>query len=444
MAKSLFDNAGARGFRKSSEIMTPIIGYAGMTHLGLNSAAASSAHEFETVGFDPDVNRINQLQKGLIPVNEPGLQDLLTRHEKRLTFSSEAESLKRCHVVYISADVATDNEGQSDLRGIQDLIATVLPNLSSTAVLVILCQVPPGFTRNILHAKERLFYQVETLIFGRAVERAMFPERYIVGRDIPERAIPTSYKTFLDAFDCPLLPMQYESAELAKISINCCLVGMISVANTLAEMCEHIGADWGEIVPALKLDKRIGPSAYLNPGLGLAGGNLERDLATVCRLAEEHGTDPGVVQAWIQNSRYRKDWALRILHSHVLGKGSDLRLGILGLAYKEDTHSTKNSPSLAMIACLKDWPIQVYDPVVSSSVLDHPSVVSAESSLEVAQGVDALVIMTPWAEFREVKLAGLRQAMKGNVIVDPFQVLSGSECTSVGFKYYSLGRPLHD
>ena len=207
----------------------------------------------------------------------------------------------------------------------------------------------------------------------------MYPERYIIGRDNTAREIPSSYKTFLDAFGCPLLPMQYESAELAKISINCCLVGMISVANTLAEMCEHIGADWGEIVPALKLDKRIGPSAYLTPGLGLAGGNLERDLATVCRLAGEHGTDAGVVQSWIQNSRYRKDWTLGVLHSSVLGRGTSIRLGILGLAYKEDTHSTKNSPSLALIAHLKDWPIQVYDPVVSSSVLDHPTVVPSES-----------------------------------------------------------------
>ncbi len=423
--------------------MIPIIGYAGMTHLGLNSAVATSAHEFETVCFDSNVDRILQFNKGIFWVNEPGLQELFGQHKERLTFSSQVESLKRCDVVYISADVATDHEGQSDLSGIQELIETVLPHLSSTAVLVILCQVPPGFTRKIPFSKNRLFYQVETLIFGRAVERAMFPERYIIGRDNPEREIPSSYKTYLKAFDCPLLPMQYESAELAKISINCCLVGMISVANTLAEMCEAIGADWGEIVPALKLDKRIGPSAYLAPGLGLAGGNLERDLATVCRLAGEHGTDAGVVESWVQNSRYRKDWALRVLHSSVLGKGSNLRLGILGLAYKEDTHSTKNSPSLALIAHLKDWPIQVYDPVVSSSVLAHPSVGSARSSLEAARDVDVLVIMTPWAEFRELKPADLRQAMKGNVIVDPFQVLSGSECTSIGFEYFSLGRPFH-
>ena len=100
--------------------------------------------------------------------------------------------------------------------------------------------------------------------------------------------------------------MRFESAELCKIAINCCLVSSISVANTLAELCEGIGADWSEIVPALKLDRRIGAYAYLAPGLGIAGGNLERDLATVVRLADGIGSDAGVVKAWVANSRHRK------------------------------------------------------------------------------------------------------------------------------------------
>ena len=99
--------------------------------------------------------------------------------------------------------------------------------------------------------------------------------------------------------------MRYESAELAKISINCCLVASVTVANTLAEFCERIGADWSEIVPALKLDRRIGPYAYLTPGLGIAGGNLERDLATVQRLSDAHGTEAGLISAWPPTAGYR-------------------------------------------------------------------------------------------------------------------------------------------
>ena len=107
--------------------------------------------------------------------------------------------------------------------------------------------------------------------------------------------------------------MRFESAELTKIAINCCLVSSISVANTLAELCEGIGAEWGEIAPALKLDRRIGQYAYLSPGLGIAGGNLERDLATVIRMSEEVGSDAGVVRAWVANSRHRRDWAARTI-----------------------------------------------------------------------------------------------------------------------------------
>ena len=157
------------------------------------------------------------------------------------------------------------------------------------AVVVILSQVPPGFTRARQRAGRALHYQVETLIFGRAIERALYPERFIVGCADPTAPLPPAYRQFLDAFGCPILPMRYESAELAKISINMCLVASVSVANTLAELCEQIGADWSEIVPALRLDRRIGPHAYLTPGLGIAGGNLERDLATVCALADRAG-----------------------------------------------------------------------------------------------------------------------------------------------------------
>ncbi|MCH8147606.1 MAG: GDP-mannose dehydrogenase, partial [Planctomycetes bacterium] len=208
--------------------------------------------------------------------------------------------------------------------------------------------------------------------------------------------------SFLEAFGCPILPMRYESAELAKISINCCLVASVSVANTLAELCERIGADWGEIAPALKLDRRIGQHAYLGAGLGIAGGNLERDLATVLRLSSENGSEAGVIEAFVHSSRHRKDWALRELHRRLLAANPEAVIGVLGLAYKEDTHSTKNSPALALIEHLHPWPIRVYDPVVLAGAAPHPSALFCASPLEAADGVDALAIMTPWREFREL------------------------------------------
>jgi len=197
-------------------------------------------------------------------------------------------------------------------------------------------------------------------------------ERYILGCADPAKALPEAFAAVLGAFGCPILPMRYESAELAKIAINCCLVASVTIANTLAELSERIGADWREIVPALKLDARIGQGAYLAPGLGIAGGNLERDLATIMRLSESTGSEASVIRAFVANSRHRRDWATQVLHNEVLARKSDALIGILGLAYKENTHSTKNSPSLALISTLAPWRLKVYDPVVPASAATHP------------------------------------------------------------------------
>lgn len=421
--------------------MKPVIGFAGMTHLGINSAAASAGRGFETVCFDPDPALVARLRSGWSPVIEPGLPELLRQHAGIIGYTVDARELARCDVVYIAADVPTDDQAQSDLSGIRALTEQVATALAQDTVLVILCQVPPGFTRSLPWRKERLYYQVETLIFGRAVERAMHPERFIVGCAAPDQPLPKAYQQFLSAFGCPILPMRYESAELAKIAINCCLVASVTVANTLADLSERIGADWSEIAPALKLDKRIGPHAYLAPGLGLAGGNVERDLATVLHLAEATGSEAGLINSFLWNSRSRRDWALRILHKHVLAENPQAVIGVLGLAYKENTHSTKNSPALALIAHLKPWRVRVFDPVVPASAAGHPDVTACASALEVAQGVDALVIMTPWPVFRDLKADQLARAMVGRAVIDPYRVLDGRTVAEAGLDYFTLGAP---
>jgi UDPglucose 6-dehydrogenase len=232
--------------------------------------------------------------------------------------------------------------------------------------------------------------------------------------------------------------MRYESAELCKIAINCFLVSSVSTANTLAEVCENIGADWREITPALRLDKRIGPHAYLSPGLGIAGGNLERDLVTVQNLAAEHGSDARVVTAWQQNSAYRKDWVLRRLFELGLLQNRETVLGLWGLAYKQDTHSVKNSPSLALIRALPGYSFQAYDPQARIGN-EFPSLRQCGSSLEAAEGADALLVMTPWKEFSQVSLDRVRTAMKGLIVIDPYGALDGPACRKLGFHYHQLG-----
>ncbi len=419
----------------------PRIGYVGMTHLGICSAAAAASKGFTTLGFALDNALTAALQAGSLPAVEPGLDALVRTHRERIDFSSDAARLAECDIIYVAPDVPTDDKGASDLSALNDLLAMAFAHARSNSIIVILSQVPPGYTRARQGGgRQQLFYQVETLIFGRAVERATRPERFIIGCSNSTAPLPPPLARYLAAFDCPILPMRFESAELAKIAINCCLVAAVSTANTLAELCENVGADWAEIVPALRLDRRIGPYAYLAPGLGIAGGNLERDLATVVRLGDANGTDVSVVRAWRTNSRHRRDWVLRMVHQHVLADTAEPKFTLLGLAYKENTHSTKNSPSLALLAALSPFEVVVYDPVVVPQVSWHPRLSAASDPLQACNGADALIVMTQWPQFKTLKPARIVDRLRGKVVIDPFGCLDSAACADAGLSHIVLGR----
>lgn len=419
--------------------MRPIIGFVGMTHLGLVSGVSAAEKGFQVVCFDQDKSKIRSLNEGILPISEPQLSDLILRRKSQISFTENSVDLKKCDLIYVAPDIATDDYGNSDLSTIDNLLKLTYDVAREGAVIVLLSQVPPGFSRARLRSGRALYYQVETLIFGRAVDRALYPERFIVGCENPEESLPKVFQVFLGAHECPILKMRYESAELAKISINMCLVASVSTANTLAEICEKIGADWAEIVPALKLDRRIGQYSYLTPGLGIAGGNLERDLATVCNFADEFGTDSGVVRSWIANSKYRRDWPLRMLHQALLKNEAHANVAVWGLAYKQDTHSIKNSPSIALLRVIDSNHVKVFDPVVPATAVLNKRFSGAASELDACKDSDALVIMTPWEQFSKVNPKEIASVMKGNIVIDPFRVLDMGACLDAGLRYFTLG-----
>ena len=416
----------------------PVIGFAGLTHLGINSAVASAARGFQVIGYDTNSALVAGLKRGVLPVEEPQLPELLAAHAGLLKFDSFPRCLAACDIVYVSIDVPTDDHGVSDLAPIHKMIHAVTANMHANALLVILCQVPPGFTRLITWPTGQLYYQVETLIFGRAIDRALFPERIILGCSRPEQRIDDKLLNYIQSFDCPILPMHFESAELAKISINMFLVASVTTANTLAELCEQVGADWAEIVPALRYDKRIGPHAYLNPGLGIAGGNLERDLATVLRYARDYNTDGTVVAAWVANSRHCKDWAWRTLTALVPSQLHNLKIAMLGLTYKADTNSTKNSAALALLKHLGECMVNAFDPLAATTTTG-PGVRRTQTAFAAIEGADVLVIMTPWPEFRKLTSADLATLMVGRVVIDPYRMLDAATLRAAGFSYATLG-----
>jgi UDPglucose 6-dehydrogenase len=409
------------------------IAFVGLSHLGLNYAAAALKNGFRAVCYDPDSEIIKQADTLELDYSEPGLKDVLTQYKDKILFTNEKEDLSDCDIIYISRDVPTDESGNSDLAGIKNLIQIVDDYANESACLVILCQVPPGFTRSLEYPQERLFCHVETLIFGQALHRASEPERIIIGANSSESEIPDVFLNYLQSFNCPILKMRYESAELTKISINLFLVSSVVTTNLISDICEKIGADWFEIQAALKLDKRIGEYAYLSPGLGIAGGNLERDLNTTAKLSYIHGTHNDIVPNWIEDCFYRRDWVLRILFNEVLPKHQNASISILGISYKENTNSIKNSPSIYLMQYLRNLNVKAFDPVVKEAPFKEVEVLS---TIDEALKSDILIIMTPWEQFKSIdinKLSGIK------VLIDPFNCFKNNSSQLVS-AYYSIGR----
>lgn len=419
----------------------PTVSIVGGTHLGLVTAAVSAAKGFSTILYDPAPDGRHAAAAVRPGTTEPGLDELLATVSPRLVVTADPSALAPADVVFVAADTPTDDSGRSRLEAIEALLAAALSATPAGTTCVVLSQVPPGFTRTHQPPGRPVYCQVETLVVGRAVERALAPERIIVGCPDATRALPAPYRLFLDAFGCPVLVMSLESAELAKIAVNALLVATLSMTTVLAELCEATGAVWSDIAPALRLDKRIGPHAYLAPGLGIAGGNLERDLATIQEVAAAHGTDAGLVEACLATHAHRRDWALRLLHAEVLSRVPRPVIALLGLAYKENTDSTRNSAAVDLLRWLGAAEVKVFDPRVRAAVLPHASAAYAETPIAACRDADAAVIATPWEEFRSLDPGELAAAMRGNLVLDPYGVLDRGRAVAAGLRVHVLGRP---
>lgn len=409
------------------------IAFIGMTHLGLVSAVGAAIQGHEVICYDADVALIAQLQQGIMPVSEPLLEESIRDNRGRLHFTSDLGMMSTVGLLYIAPDVPTNKVGVSDLRPLRAQIQSVLAILHPKTVVVIHSQVPPGFCRSI--EWEHLFYHVETLVFGQAIQRATQPERFIIGKR-NQKDVPQVLYSYLTSYRCPILEMSYESAELTKISINLFLISSVTTTNLLARISGEIGADWDDIKSALQLDRRIGPHAYLNPGLGISGGNLERDMVSLTTLAHHVEINPILVETWLQQSKQDLQWVfnqLKIRNLH-----SRKKIGCLGLAYKKDTASIKNSPAISLLSQLTDCKCCAYDPRVKTIPLPHVQIVS--SPTVACQGVDALVVMTPWDEFASLS----RNILKDHtpLIIDPYGVLP--HAFREEYEYLRIGARTHD
>lgn len=415
-------------------------GFVGLSHLGLTTSISLSSQGFKVIGFDQNKDLISQLQKKQLPLFEPKLADIFNNNSN-VTFTNDLAELKNCDVVYVAVDIKTNDKNESDLSKVFELATLTLPILKPGSALVIHSQVNPGFTRTLLNKRNdvEIYYQVEVLIFGQAVDRVLKPERYMIGCADPQKALHPQYEKLLSHFKCPIIPMRYESAELAKISINLFLSASVTVSNTLAEVAENIGADWSEISPVLRLDRRIGAYAYLEPGLGISGGNLERDLVSVLKMGDYTGSETSVVASFVKNSGYMKQWPLRKLYQTTLSTLNNPQITVLGLAYKKDTNSVKNSPSLELLQEILEFNVTAFDPCINELPPAFSKVKISSDIVTALSKAECIVIMTPWDQFKTIKPEEVPHSVR--TIIDPYRLWAQAAdlFAKKGIKYLSRG-----
>lgn len=411
------------------------IGYIGMSHLGLNMSVGTALKGFKVYCYDSNKKIINNLNECKLHINEPNLKESIIKKKKQIVFTNKIDELNNCELVFISIDIDTDKNGISDYTLLNNFLNLANKKLNVKIPLILMSQVFPEFSKKI-NFKREYYYQVETLIFGKALERVTNPERIIIGSK--NQKISKIYLNFLKRFTKNIIIMNYQSAELCKIAINCFLMSTLTTTNILAEICEKVDADWIKISESLKLDKRIGKFAYLNPGLGISGGNLERDLTTISDLSARVGAFNTIFSNWKKNSSYRKNWVFEKLHQKILINNKKPLITIWGLAYKDNTHSIKNSPSLELISKIIKHKIVIYDPIIKTIKINGKTFYSKKKIQDSLINTDVLCIMNSSNIFKEIDY-GLLTQIKSKLILDPLNVINNKK-VSPDITIISMGK----
>ncbi len=415
------------------------IAVAGMTHLGVCMSIAAHEWGLAVVGFDTNAERVAAIGRADFDAAEPGVVEFLRVASDRYVVTDDLTLAAEADLVLIAVDTRLDANGDNDDSEVVALLEVIASAVPASTPIVIASQVRPGFTRAHRYLHGELYYFMETLIFGRGLERAQHPERYMVGRADPDVALPQVLQDFLSIPDCPLFLMSYESAELTKLAANYILSASITAANSLADLAPRLGANWREMEPALRADQRIGEKSYISAGLGIGGANLIRDLHGIKEMADRLGADSRMASLMIDHSSYMRHWVLRTMNS--IRQEVDLRqMAILGLAYKPGTESTRGSAGMDLIDVFEhSLHLVIHDPAVR--LADRPAgskVVSVSRAMSALAGSQAVAITTPWPEYAGI-VSGFLDSCGQVVVVDPYRMIDKSRIRNPLVRVLQIG-----
>jgi UDPglucose 6-dehydrogenase len=430
----------------------------GSGYVGLVSGACFADFGHHVICVDANPARIDQLNRGELPIYEPGLRELVDRNRaaRRLSFTTDlAAAVEASAVIFLAVGTPQGAGGEADLSQIEAAALSVAAHVRDYRVIVTKSTVPVGTgasLRRLVGARVGagvpfdVVSNPEFLREGSAINDFLRPDRVVIGAESDRAAalLKEIYRP-LYLIETPIVFTDLETAEMIKYAANAFLAVKIGFVNEIANLCERVGADVHVVAKGIGLDKRIGPK-FLHPGPGYGGSCFPKDTRALAALGRRYETRQLIVESAIEtNDRQRERVVAKI--ADAVGGLAGRRIAVLGLAFKPNTNDVREAPALFVCRRLARGgaAIRAFDPVARLEAAEELADVSAsiaftEDSYEAAAGAHAVVIMTEWNEFRGLDLERLREVMAEPVLIDVRNVFDPAQVRQLGFTYHGTGR----
>lgn len=438
------------------------IGVIGTGYVGLVSGLCLADFGFNVTCGDVDIQKIERLNGGNIPIYEPGLRSVFDRVTElgRVTFTTGISSLvKNSDVIFICVGTPPREDGSADLQYVWQVAETIGNNLDSYKVIVDKSTVPVGTARKVqkivseklIERKVDIGFDVvsnpEFLREGKAVYDFTHPDRVVIGSD-SEKATEIMKKIYspLKLNEVPFVLTNPETAELIKYASNAFLATKIGFINEIANLCEAVGADVHKVAKSMGMDGRIS-SKFLHPGPGYGGSCFPKDTMALVNIAKENGVESLVVSAVVDSNNRQKVRMAEKIKAAFGGDMEEKQIAVLGLSFKPETDDVRESPALVIIPELlkRGAIVHAYDPQGISETKKALANIDADvlytaDEYDASKGADGLVILTDWNQFRRLDLHRLKELMRGNKFFDFRNIYDRKEVEDMGFYYEGVGR----
>jgi len=425
----------------------------GTGYVGLTTGTCLAELGNEVICYDIDEKKINNLKKGIIPIYEPGLKEMLEKNvqAERLMFSTDPkDSIERSDVIYICVGTPQDDQGKADLKYVFAVAQTIGKYINKYKIVVDKSTVPVGTAKKIKEIIKKetehefdVVSNPEFLREGSAIKDFMSPDRVIIGaeNDKAKETITKIYKG-LERTGKPILITDINSAEMIKYAANAMLATRISFMNQLSHLCEKVGADIKVVANGMGLDERIGPR-FLQAGVGYGGSCFPKDVRALINSLKENNCDYDLFESVDKINEKQKISLIPKIVNILEGNVSNKKIAVWGLAFKPRTDDIREAPSIAIINELIKLgaKIKAFDPVAKENakkILDE--IEFGENPYKTVEGCDCLVVITEWNEFRYLDKSKIKSLMKHPNIIDGRNMYDPIEMKEKGFNYISIGR----